>query len=99
MAKNDPKCAQFVSNSPKTKNGPYLGLRGSNPNSEGTYFKRNPQLFVASNPHNHPMRRLDSRISGHSLELEATRAAHTGRQRWIHKGPQGEKSDLLQTCS
>ena len=31
-----PKCAPFVSIRPKTKNGPYLGLRGSNPNSAGT---------------------------------------------------------------
>ena len=31
-----PKCALFVSNRPKTKNGLYLGLRGSKRNSEGT---------------------------------------------------------------
>ena len=31
-----PECALFVSNRPKTKNGLYLGLRGSKPNSEGT---------------------------------------------------------------
>ena len=31
-----PKCAPFVSNRPKIKNGPYLGLRGSKPNSAGT---------------------------------------------------------------
>ena len=36
MAKNGPECAQFASNNPKTKNGPYLGLRGSNLNSDGT---------------------------------------------------------------
>ena len=36
MAKNGPDCAQFVSTSPKTENGPHLGLRGSKPNSEGT---------------------------------------------------------------
>ena len=36
MGKNGPECAQLVSNSPKTKNGPYVGLRGSDPNSEGT---------------------------------------------------------------
>ena len=31
-----PECALFVSNRPKTKNGPYLGLCGSKPNYEGT---------------------------------------------------------------
>ena len=36
MAKNGPHCAHFVSTSPKTENEPYLGLRGSNPTSEGT---------------------------------------------------------------
>ena len=36
MAQKWPKRALFVSNTAKTKNGPYLGLRGSNPNSEGT---------------------------------------------------------------
>ena len=36
MAKNGLECARFVSNSPKTENGPHLGLRGSKPNSEGT---------------------------------------------------------------
>ena len=37
MAKNGPNYAQCVSNTSKNKNGPYLGLRGSKPNSEGTY--------------------------------------------------------------
>ena len=36
MAKNGPNWAQHLSQRPKTKNGPYLGLRGSKPNSEGT---------------------------------------------------------------
>ena len=36
MTKNGPNCAHFVSTSPKTENWPYIGLRGSNPNSEGT---------------------------------------------------------------
>ena len=31
-----PECALFVSNGPKTKKGPYLGLRGSRWNSEGS---------------------------------------------------------------
>ena len=31
-----PECALFVSKTPKTKNGPYLGLCGSKPNSEET---------------------------------------------------------------
>ena len=36
MGKTGLDCALFVSNSPKTKNGLYVGLHGSNPNSEGT---------------------------------------------------------------
>ena len=50
MAKNGPDCAQFVSNNPKTKNGPYLGLHGSNPKSKGTQSTRNPPLFMVSKP-------------------------------------------------
>ena len=42
MAKNSAERADFVSTIPKTKNRPYLGLRGSKPNSEGTYSTRNP---------------------------------------------------------
>ena len=39
--RNSPKMAKnglnlFVSNRPETNNGPYLGLRGSKPNSKGT---------------------------------------------------------------
>ena len=45
-----PKYALFVSNTAKTKNGPYLGLRGSKPSSEGTYSTRNPPHFVVSKP-------------------------------------------------
>ena len=36
------ECALFVSNRPKTRNGPYLGILGSKPNSRGTYSTRNP---------------------------------------------------------
>ena len=36
MAKNGRGGTQHMSNGPKTKNGPYLGLRGSKPISEGT---------------------------------------------------------------
>ena len=48
MAKIGANCAQFVSTSPKTENGPYLGLLGSKPNSQGTYSTRNPPIFVVS---------------------------------------------------
>ena len=73
-----PKCALFVSNRPKTKNGPYLGLRGSKPNSEGTYPTRNPPLFVVSKLRNRPTRRLDPRTSGHLLEPEGSTARANG---------------------
>ena len=45
MTKNGPNCVQCVSNTSKTKHRPYLGLRGSKPNSEGTYSSRNPPTF------------------------------------------------------
>ena len=59
-AKNGPHWTQHLLASPKTKNGPYLGLRGSKPNSEGTLSTRTPPLFVVPKPHNPPTRRLDS---------------------------------------
>ena len=36
MAKTSSDCAQFVSICPKTNSGPYLGVHGSNLQSEGT---------------------------------------------------------------
>ena len=69
-----PECALFVSNSPKTKKGPYLGLCGSKPNSEGTYYTRNPPLFEVSKPQNQPTRRLDPRTNGHFVEPEGSTA-------------------------
>ena len=69
-----PKCAQFVSNRPKTKNEPYLGLCGSKPNSEGTYPTRKPPLFVVSKPQNRPTSHLDPRTSGHLVQPEGSTA-------------------------
>ena len=69
-----PECALFVSNGPKTKNGPYLGLCGSKPNSEGTYSTRNPPLFVVYKLQNPPTRRLDPRTTGHLVEPEGSPA-------------------------
>ena len=69
-----PKCALFVSNMPQTKHGPYLGLRGSKPNFEGTYSTRNPPLFVVSKPQNRPTSHLDPRTSGHLVEPEGSPA-------------------------
>ena len=86
MAENGPDCAQFVSNSPNMENGLYLGLRGSNPNSEGTYSTRNPPLLVVSKPRNRPTRHLDPRTSGHLVEPEGSAA----RARWGPTvGPKG----------
>ena len=59
---------------PETKHGPYLGLRGSNPNSEGTYSTRNPPLFVVSKHQNRPTSHLDPRTSGHLVEPEGSPA-------------------------
>ena len=75
-ATNGPDCMQFVSNCPK--NGPYLGLRGSNQNSEGTKATRKPPLFVVSKPQNRPTRRLDIRTSGRLVEPEGSHAAEWG---------------------
>ena len=71
-----------VSHSPETENGPYLGVRGSNPNSQGEYSTRNPPLFVLSKPQNRSTRRLDSRTSGHLVEPEGSPA----RVRWGANG-------------
>ena len=58
------KCELLVSDTPKTKNGPYLGLGGSKLNSKGTYSTRNHPLFVVSRPQNRPTRPIPPRTSG-----------------------------------
>ena len=63
-----------MSNRPETKNGSYLGLRGSKPNSEGTYSTRNPPLFVVYKPQNRPTRHVDPYTGGHLVEPEGSPA-------------------------
>ena len=83
-----PECAVFVSNKTKTKYGPYLGLRGSNSDSEGTYSTRNPPLFVVSKPRNRPTRRLHPCTIAHLVEPEGSWA----RTRWgATVGPPGSQ--------
>ena len=99
MAKNGLECAQLVLSNPKPKNGPYLGLRGSKPNSEGTESTCNPPLFVVSQPQICPTRHLDPRTSGHLVEPEDSPA----RARWGPMvDPQGspgrKKSFFSQSC-
>ena len=77
---------------PKTKNGLYLGLRGSKPNSEGTYSTRNPPLFVVSKPQNRPTTGLDPRISGHLVEPEGSPARAQWGPTVDPPGPRGEKN-------
>ena len=69
-----PQNLRNVHQHPETKHGPYLGLRGSKSDSEGTYSTRNPPLFVVSKPQNRPTRRLDPRTSGHLVEPEGSPA-------------------------
>ena len=85
-----PKFAMFVSHGPKTKNGPYRGLRGSKTNSEGTQSTCNPPLFVVSKPQKPPTSHLDLRTSGHLVEPEGNGPARGGGQQWVHQGPQGK---------
>ena len=66
---------RHVHQHPETKNGPYLGLRGSKTNSEGTWSTRNPPLFMVSKPQNCPTRHVDPRTSGHLVQPEG-RPAH-----------------------
>ena len=73
-----PQKLRNVHQHPETKNGPYLGLRGSKVNSEGTQSIRNPPLLVVSKPRTRPHGRLDPRTSGHLVELEGSPA----RARW-----------------
>ena len=67
-----PQNLRNVHPQPETKHGPYLGLRGSKSDSEGTYSTCNPPLFVFSKPQNRPTRRLDPRTSGHLVEPEGS---------------------------
>ena len=69
-----------MSNCPKTKNGPHLGLRGSNPKSKRTYSAHKLPVLVVSEPQHCPTRRLYPGISGHLVELEKS----PGRTRWGH---------------
>ena len=75
MAKNGSECALFVSNRPKTKNGPYLGLCGSNP--RGLLVHLQPPILF-SKPRNNPTRPLDPRTGGHLVEPEGS----PGRAWW-----------------
>ena len=70
-----PQKLRNVHQHPETKNGPYLGLRGSKTNSEGTLSTRNPPLFMVSKPQNRPTRRLDPCTSGQLVQPEG-RLAH-----------------------
>ena len=96
----NPGCAQFVSNSPKTENGSYLGLRGSNPNSEGMYSTRNAPLFVVSKPKNRPTRRLDPRRIAHLVEPEGSVArAQWGANGGSSKVSGAKKNRFFKSCS
>ena len=46
MAPNGPESAQFGCEEHQTKNGPYLGLRGPKPDSDGTQRTMNPPRFA-----------------------------------------------------
>ena len=91
------KCAQH----PETKRGPYLGLRGSNPNSEGTWSTRNPPLFVVSKPQTRPTRCVDPRTSGHLVQPEGSPA----RAQWgptvggSTRVPGAKQNHFFQKCS
>ena len=69
-----PQKLRNVHQHPETKNGPYLGLRGSKTNSEGTKSTRNHPLFMVSNPQNRPTRHVDPRTSGHLVQPEGSTA-------------------------
>ena len=94
-----PECALFVFYKPKTKQGPYLGLNGSKPNSEGTYSTRKPPLFVVSKPQNRPTRRLDPRTSGHLVQPEGSPARVQWGPTVGPPGSPGRKKSLLPNCS
>ena len=81
-APKSPKNLRNAHQHPETKHGAYLGLRGSNLNSEGTYSTRNPPLFVVSKPQNRPTRHPDPHTSGHLVEPEGSQA----RARWGANG-------------
>ena len=75
---------------PETKHGPYLGLRASKSDSEGTYSTRNPPLFVVSKRQIRPTRRLDPRTSGHLVEPEGSPSR---ARRGPTVGPPGSRGD------
>ena len=74
MAPEKPRNLRNVHQHPEAKDGPYLGRRGSKPNSEGTYSTRKHPLFVVSTLPNRPNGCLDPRTSGHLVQPEGTPA-------------------------
>ena len=95
-----PKCALLVSNTAKTKNGPYLGLRGSKPSSVGSYSTRNPPTFCGFQASESPN---ETPTPWCQWSLRVAGGQHTPRtvwgQRWVLWGPRGEQNHFFQRCS
>ena len=76
------KCSRFPPGfghqRPKTKNRPYLGLRGSKRRFKSTYTSRNPPLFAVSTPLNRPNRRRDPHTSADYAAGRCERAQSGG---------------------
>ena len=94
-----PECALFVSNKPETKNGPYLGLRGSNSEFRGHLVHLQPPTFCGFQAQNHPTSHLDPRTSGHLVEPEGSPARARLGPTVGPPGSPGRKKDFFQSCS
>ena len=99
MAKNGPNRAQFASHTSKTKNGLYLGLRGSTPNSEGTCHPQ-PPTFCGFQPSESANKTAGppyqwSRSGARGQRRPRTVGANGGSTRVSR----GKKNSFFQSCS
>ena len=94
-----PQNLRNVHQPPKTKHWPYLGLRGSKSDSEGTQSTRNPPLFEVSTPQNRPTSHLDPQTNGHLVEPEGSPARARRGPTVGPLGSPGRKKSFFQSCS
>ena len=94
-----PKISAMCTNTPKPSTGRILGYVAQNPIPRAPSPPATPHFWWF------PSLRIAQRDAQTSVLVvtwwgrRAARPAHGWGQRWVHKGPRGEKDDFSQSCS